>query len=71
MLVNDERSSWYARVGKFLKYQFDIGEKKPYTAMDQHALPNKTTSLQSAWSMALSGVTVVWAIYLFVYLIIY
>ena len=52
MLVNDECSSWYNRIGNFL-YQFLIGEKKFYMAMDQHARSDRTTPLQSAWLMAL------------------
>ena len=58
MLVNDERSSWYNRVGDFLKHQFGIGEEKFYTAMDQNALPDRATPLQSTWSMALSALMV-------------
>ena len=57
MLVNNECSFWYNRVGNF-QYQFGIREKKFYTSMNQHAQPNRTTSLQSAWSMALSAMTV-------------
>ena len=34
MLVNNECSSWYSRVGDF-KHQFEIGRKKFYMALDQ------------------------------------
>ena len=46
------------RVGGFLKYQFRIGQRKFYMAMDQHARPDRTTPLHSTWSMALSPMTV-------------
>ena len=38
-------------------------------AMDQHAWPNRTTPLQSVWSMALSAVMVEYEqfIYLFIH----
>ena len=58
MLVNDECSSWYSRVADFLKYQFRIGEKKSYMVTDQHAWPNRTIPLQSAWSIALNAMLV-------------
>ena len=57
MLVNNECSSWCNRVPKFL-YQFGIGQKKFYTAMDEHVQPDRTTPLHSAWLMALSAMTV-------------
>ena len=37
------------------QYQFGI---KFYMTMDQHARPNRTTPLQSVWSMALSAMMV-------------
>ena len=40
------------------KYQFGIGEKKFYMAMDQHVQLDRTTPLRSAWSKALSAMTV-------------
>ena len=44
MLVNGECSSWYNRVGDFLKYQFGIRAKKFFVmAMDWHARHNRTT----------------------------
>ena len=58
MLVNDEYSSWYNKVGDFFKYQFWIGENCFCTSMDQHARPNRTTPFQSAWSTVLSAMTV-------------
>ena len=46
------------RVGNFL-YQFGIGENSYCRPMDQHASLDKTILLLwSAWSMALSGMTV-------------
>ena len=47
MLVKDECSSWYNRVGDFY-FSFEIGKGKFYTAMDQQTQPNRTTPLQSA-----------------------
>ena len=58
MLETNECSSWYNSMGNFLKHQFGIGEKEFYTAMDQHAWPDRTPPLHSAWSMALSAMTV-------------
>ena len=40
------------------KSNFEIGEKKFCTAIDQHAQPDITTPLQSVWSMALSDMIV-------------
>ena len=57
MLVNDECSPWYNRVGDF-QYQFGIGEDSFCTSMDQHAWPDRTTPLRSMWSIALSAMTV-------------
>ena len=59
MLVNDECSYWYNRVGDF-QDQFGMGENSCCTPTDQLAWPDKTTYalLQSAWSMALSAMTV-------------
>ena len=58
MLVNDECSSWYNRVGDFL-YQFGIEENSYCTPTNQHAWPDKTTPLLwSVWSSALSTMTV-------------
>ena len=59
MLVKDERSSWYSRVGDSY-YKFGIGEKKFYRAMDQKAWPNRTTPLQGAWSLPVSAMTDDW-----------
>ena len=56
-LINDECSLWYNRVGDF-QYQFGTGENRFSTSMDQHAQPDRTTSLQSAWSTALSAMLV-------------
>ena len=42
----------------FKKYQFKIGKTKLDTAMDQDAWSDRTTTLQSVWSMALSVMTV-------------
>ena len=39
-------------------HQFGIREKKFYTAMNQHTQPDRTTPLQSVWSMAVSDVTI-------------
>ena len=58
MLVNDECSSLYNRVGNFCSYMFAIGEKKFCIAVNQHAWSDRTTPLQSAWSVALSAMTV-------------
>ena len=58
MLVNNECSSWYDKVGDFFWYQVGIGEKKFYMAMNQHAWSDRTTPLQGAWSMVLSAMTV-------------
>ena len=55
--VSDRCSAWYNRAGNFL-YQFGIGEKKVCMGMDQHAWPDRTTPLQSAWLMALSATMV-------------
>ena len=52
MLVNNECSSRYSRVGNFFKHQFGIGEDSFCT------WPDRTTPLQSAWSMVLSAITV-------------
>ena len=53
-------SPWYNRVSNFLKYQFVIGEKETAFVYqwDQHACPDRTNPLQSAWSMALSAMMV-------------
>ena len=55
ILVNSECRSWYNRVpvGDFL-YKFGIRENSFRTLMDQHTWRDRTTPLQSAWSMALS-----------------
>ena len=42
MLVSNESSSWYNRVGNFL-YQFGIREKDFCTSMAQHAWPDRPT----------------------------
>ena len=59
MLVNDECSSW-CNVEQLFQNQFRIGEKKFYTAMDQHAWPDRTTPLQiqSVWTMGLKAMMV-------------
>ena len=57
MLVNDEYSSWYNRVGNFFS-QFGIGQRKFCMMMDQHASSVESAPLQSASSMALSAVVV-------------
>ena len=54
--------------------QFGIGENSYCTPTNQHAWPDKTTpNLQSAWSMALSAMTIEceWFIYFFISLFIY
>ena len=40
------------------KFHFEIGETKFYTAVNQCAQPDRMSLLQSAWSMALSAMTV-------------
>ena len=67
MLVNFDCSSWYNRVGDFSVSIWDR-RNSDCTPTDQHAWPNKTTPLLwSAWSMALSAMTIEseWFIYLF------
>ena len=41
-----------------LYYHFEVVEKSFEMPMDQHAQPDRTTSLWSAWSMALSAIIV-------------
>ena len=69
VLVNNECSYWYNRVGDFLKYQFGIRENSLCTMMDQHGRPDRTTPLQSAWSMALNAMTVECEQFIYVLLI--
>ena len=57
MLLNNECNSWYDRAGIF-QYQFVIGENSYCMSMDQCAWPNRTTPLQSVWSMPLSAMKV-------------
>ena len=54
MLVNDERSLWYSRVGVFL-CQLEIRENKFWMVVDQPVLSVGPTPLQSAKPMALSA----------------
>ena len=57
VLVNDTCSSEYNGVGDF-KYQLEVGKNSFCTSTDQHAWPDGTNSLQDAWSMTLSAMTV-------------
>ena len=57
MLINDECSSWYNKVGDFI-YQFVTRRKKSYMAMDQYSRSIKTTPLLSARSTVQSGMMV-------------
>ena len=57
MLINDECSNLYNRVGDFCCC-FGIEERKSYTAMDRYTRSVRPTPLKSARSMALSAMVV-------------
>ena len=57
MLVNDECSSWYNKVGDFL---ISVWNRKKEILYGNGSIGevSQTTPLQSAWSMALGAMTV-------------
>ena len=57
ILVNDERSSWYNKVGDFL---MSVWNRRKETLYGNGSIGEvgQTTPLQSAWSMALGAMTV-------------